>query len=220
MTVDRYAVDEDRLRAILVTHAHNDHCLGLKYVPARAVSHDGYRDPHVVDLCAPAPVVAVAEGLAGGTLASAEGDAPYRLRVTRAYERFETGPFAVTPLETGHARQGGQAGGECLGYLIEEEGRALAYILDSPPEPPRPTLDALLARRIDCLVFDCTFDGMPDPGAHSNVAALIAMHRRVRPRVTVASHVSHRCLDYRALRRALRPHGIVAGYDGLTVRVG
>jgi phosphoribosyl 1,2-cyclic phosphate phosphodiesterase len=215
MTFDSRAIDQDRLEAILVTHAHADHCLGLEYLSDRAVSRGGYLGPHVVDLCAPPSVLSFMQRVRGAEIAAVEGDSPFRLRIARAYEPFSVGPFAITPLETGH-----RAGGECLGYLIQEEGSTLAYMLDSPSQLPGRTLECLLARRIDCLVFDCTYDSRPDPGGHSDVEGLIAMHERLKPRLTVASHVSHRCLGHRALVRELRTHGVRAGFDGMVLRVG
>lgn len=213
--IDGCAVDQERLAGILLTHAHGDHCLGLEYLPDRAVSRNGYRDPHVVDLCAPPSVLSFAERLFGARIAAVEGDSPFRLRIARANEPLEVGPFAVTPLETGH-----RAGGECLGYVVEDAGRTLAYMLDSPSQLPDRTLEHLLARRIDCLVYDCTFESRADPGGHADVEGLVAMHERLKPRVTVASHVSHRCLDHRALARRLRRWGIRAGFDGMRLRVG
>lgn len=215
VTVDRRAVDQQRLEAILITHAHSDHCLGLDYLSEHAVSRGGYHDPRVVDLWAPPSVLAFLERVRGTRIEAVEGDSPFRLHTARAYEPFAVGSFAVTPLETGH-----RAGGECLGYLIQDQGCTLAYMLDSPAEPSDSTLQRLLACSIDCLVFDCTYASKSDPGGHSDIEGLIAMHRRLEPRLTVASHVSHRCLDHRALARTLRPHGIRAGFDGMVVRVG
>jgi phosphoribosyl 1,2-cyclic phosphate phosphodiesterase len=214
MTVDSRAVDQERLQAILVTHAHQDHSLGLDYLSDHAVSGGGYQDPHVVDLWAPPSVFAFVERVRGARIEAVPGDSVFRPRTAHALEPFEVGPFTVTPLETGH-----RAGGECLGYVIQEGSCTLAYMLDSPPQLPDRTLEHLLTLRIECLVFDCTYASRHDPGGHSDIEGLIAMHGRLKPGLTVASHISHRCLDHRALARTLRAHRIRAGFDGMVLRV-
>jgi phosphoribosyl 1,2-cyclic phosphate phosphodiesterase len=215
MTIDSRAVDQERLEAILITHAHQDHSLGLDTLSDHAVSGGGFQDPHVVDLWAPPSVFAFMERVRGARIEAVEGDSVFRPRTARALEPFAAASFTITPLETGH-----RAGGECLGYVIQEPSCTLAYMLDSPAQPPDRTLEHLLACRIDCLVFDCTYASSHDPGGHSDIEGLVAMHQRLQPGLTVASHISHRCLDHHALAQRLRPYGILPGFDGMVLRVG
>lgn len=83
------------------------------------------------------------------TLDAMRGAMEFRSAI--ANNTVETGPFRVTPIELPHP-QG------CLGYVIEAEGRRLAYCTDV--ELNADTLDPALARHlegVDALVLDAQY---------------------------------------------------------------
>jgi ribonuclease BN (tRNA processing enzyme) len=143
------------------------------------------------------------------------------VRVVESAREFSLGPFRVTPVETWHLRAAGAGDmrGRSFGYLIEDtDGKRLAYMVDSPAQLPDRTFELLSARRLDCLVFECTFARAPSPEQHTDLEGLRAVHQSLRPRLMIATHFSHQNLGHRELCRALSPQGIRAGFDGMRVK--
>ena len=223
MAWDGHRFDNEALLGILVTHRHEDHTLGLKYL--RDVDpKNGVLDPHPVQVWLPEEVAQAwfprrpdkAEAAARSAQRSA-----IDLRVPEAGRELFLGPFRVTPVETLHLQSDGEgdARGRSFGYLIEDDdGKRLAYMVDSPARLPDRTLELLSARRLDCLVFECTFArGQPGDG-HTDLDGLAAVHQLLQPRVMIATHFSHRNAGHRTLSRLLGPQGIRASYDGMRVK--
>lgn len=223
MAWDRYRLDEEKLAAILITHRHEDHTLGLKYL-IDAVPENGFRQARAMTAYLPANVLT-------GRLPGMDPKNDYPPEGRRgpfvefipvsAYRKITIGSCSVTPLETNHLRlhDDGKGGCETFGYLFEDsDGTRMAYMADAQTDLPDRTVEALSAR-LDCLIFECTFERLDPPVGHTDIQGLIRIGRRFSPRALIATHISHQNLGYRNLTDILAGEGIRVAYDGMRITV-
>jgi phosphoribosyl 1,2-cyclic phosphate phosphodiesterase len=211
------------LLAVLVTHRHEDHTLGLKFL-LEALPGNGYQRAHKLAVFMPRDVIT-------SRVRSLDPEGVYpedgfvgpvvSISPIEAYREFTVGPFRITPLETDHLKRGdGSYLGEAFGYLIEDsDGKRLAYMTDARAMPPERTMRALASGPLDCLVYECTYEEV-DPGlGHTSIEGIRAIVGNLNPRAAYATHISHRNLNHRELSKAFRGSPIRVAYDGLAVRV-
>jgi phosphoribosyl 1,2-cyclic phosphate phosphodiesterase len=218
MAWDRSGLDAEKLAAILISHRHQDHTLGLKYL-IDAVPRNGIHRAKSVTAYLPADVVTGRlQGLDPENHYPPEGrKGPFvEFRPVAACESLALGGCRVTSLETNHLRPDGRAaGGETLGYLFEDaDGARMAYMVDAPPVLPAKTVEFLSAAPLDCLIYECTFEG-PAAAGHTDIKNLVEIRRRFSPRMLVATHISHQNLNHRDLIKALAGERIRVAYDGM-----
>jgi phosphoribosyl 1,2-cyclic phosphate phosphodiesterase len=223
MAWDRSRLDDEKLAAILITHRHQDHTLGLKYL-IDAVPKNGFRQARAITAYLPAEVLT-------GRLRGMDPENEYPPEGRRgpfvefipveAYRTITLGSCRVTPLETNHLRPHGDenGGSETFGYLFEDaDGTRMAYMVDAQPDLPARTVEILSGARLDCLIFECTFERPGTPG-HTDIRSLIRIGRRFSPRALIATHISHQNLGHRELVNTLAAEGIRVAYDGMRIRV-
>jgi len=225
MAIDQYRIDYNRLLAVLITHYHNDHTLGLKYL-LEAKTDNGYQAANTVSLFLPRDVLdrlATRLFIDPPDLRGHPPECAFSLHPLAAYEEITVGPFAVLPLETNHLGNNpgpGRIEGATLGYLIRDGDRKkIAYLLDAPAELTERTYARLEEERIDCLVFDCTFEKTLPSGGHADLAGIRRVKERLKPLQAFASHISHRNLGHGELTGRLERWGIQVAYDGLSVTI-
>ena len=209
---DAGGFDQDALLGVLITHRHEDHTLGLKYL-ADAHPRNGVNDAHPIAAWMPKEVEEQWFGRSSPSAAIS-------LRPVVAAQPFEIGPFTVTPVETLHLRPDdpGDARGQSFGYVIDDsDGTRLAYMVDSPPRFSEETSRILGDRRLDCLVFECTFAQGPPVSQHTDLEGLQAIRRSLDPRIMIATHISHMNKGHRELKKLLAPRRIKVAFDGMQV---
>jgi phosphoribosyl 1,2-cyclic phosphate phosphodiesterase len=225
MAWDRYRLDQDKLAAILITHRHEDHTLGLKYL-IDAIPENGFRQARTTTVYFPVDVLT-------GRLHQMDpkGDYPPEGRrgpfveflPVKAYQTITLGSCKVTPLETNHQPLHGDGiGGGCetFGYLFDDsDGTRLAYMVDAQMDLPDRTAEVLSNARLDCLIFECTFERLEPPIGHTDIQSLIRIRQRFSPRVLIATHISHQNLSHRDLVKVLAGEGIRVAYDGMRIKV-
>ena len=225
MAWDRYRLDQDKLTAILITHRHEDHTLGLKYL-IDAIPENGFRQARTMTVYFPVDVLA-------GRLHQLDPKSDYppegrqgafiEFLPVKAYQTITLGSCKVTPLETNHqSRHGDGIGGGCetFGYLFDDsDGTRLAYMVDAQMDLPDRTAEVLSSARLDCLIFECTFERLAPPIGHTDIQSLIRIGQRFSPRVLIATHISHQNLGHRDLVKVLAGEGIRVAYDGMRMKV-
>jgi phosphoribosyl 1,2-cyclic phosphate phosphodiesterase len=225
MAWDRSRLDDEKLAAILITHRHQDHTLGIKYL-LDAVPKNGFRQARAITAYLPADVLT-------GRLRGMDRENGYPLEGRQgpfvaftpieAYRPITLGACRVTSLETNHLQPqgaGNDEGSETFGYLFEDaDGTRMAYMVDAQADLPPRTDEILSAARLDCLIYECTFERLDPPIGHTDIPGLIQIGQRFSPRALIATHISHQNLGHRELVDALAGQGIRVSYDGMRFKV-
>lgn len=189
-----------RVDAVLFTHAHADHILGL----------DDIRRFNTLQK-AVIPVYSVLEVMQEVRRVFAYIGRPVQPGLYRPQVDFcvASGPFrvgdvAVTALDVEHGD------GRTVGFLLEREGKRIGYFPDchSMPAATRVAL-----QDVDVLVLD-TLRHRPHP-THLSVSESVELARALGARQTYLMHLCHD-LDHARLEAELPP-GIAVAYDGLRV---
>jgi len=194
------AADTNRLTAVIVTHAHGDHC-------------------HGIDELRP-----VSQAMEGPVAMYARADVLDELRLRFAYA-FEQSDFyrpVVEGREIADEMTVGTATIRCvdqphggptsLGLRFDEDGASIVYATDFSEL----TADmAALYEGTDVWVADC-LTRTPHP-THMNLDALLGMARELRVGQVYLTHMGNG-LDYRTLVSEL-PDWAAPAYDGLEVEL-
>ncbi len=217
-------IDDSKINSVLITHRHEDHTLGLRYL-FHGSERKGFRVDSPVQLYIPATALAgISRKLLSEKKESVFTSREGYYNITRVNDltSFECGEWIITPVETGHlsVKDRESTGLESFGYIIKEKGGAtFVYLLDAAVSLPVKTLALLETLKIDCLVGDCTYEKTTLNSGHMDIDSLINLKNKLNPSRTIASHISHMNLGYKKLKKRLKKHSIELAYDGMELRI-
>ncbi|WP_212626863.1 phosphonate metabolism protein PhnP [Pseudomonas sp. PP3] len=177
---------------ILQTHYHADHAQGLLHLrwgQGLVIPVHGPADP---------------EGLADLY------KHPGILDFSQPFDSFETRSFGtlnVTALPLQHSKP-------TFGYLLEGDGRRIAYLTDTVGLPPDTT--AWLQRQaLDLLVLDCSMPPQPQaPRNHNDLNLALQCIEELKPESAVLTHVGHTFDAWLMAHRGALPGNVSVGFDG------
>jgi len=192
------AYDLDRVDAILFTHCHADHVMGLDDVRRFNVLQQAaipcYGDPRTLK--------ELRRTFAYIFDAADEGGGIPRLHLYPVGGPFSIGDETFTPVPVWHGRR------EILGFRV----RNFAYLTDCSgiPDASWPLLQGIDTLAIDALRH------RPHP-THFTVEQALAVAARLGPRRTWLTHICHDLPH--ATTNASLPPGVEMAYDGLRIDI-
>jgi phosphoribosyl 1,2-cyclic phosphate phosphodiesterase len=147
---------------------------------------------------------------------------PFEIVETQKLKTFEHAGYRITPFEANH-----KPDEQTHNLLVERDGRKLLYATDTGIYWDE-TFEALAGREIDLLVIECA-DGLreSDYEGHLNVEQCAQVVERLRAeralkagaRVVTTHHSVLGKARHCDLERALAPHKMEPGWDGMRITV-
>ncbi len=192
----------DRVDAVLYTHAHADHVMGLddlrRFCDFREEALPIYGSKKTIERLEHLFDYAFKPSVFSGyvRLVSHVVDSPFSL-----------GDLLITPLPLPHGK------GETYGYLFLRNGKKiLAYVNDCHEVPP---LIKEQIKEVEILIIDGLRDE-PHP-THLTIAQAITVGREVKAGQIFLTHLTHQKTHVE--RTAELPSGVSLAYDGLKLEL-
>jgi adenosylcobinamide kinase/adenosylcobinamide-phosphate guanylyltransferase len=204
---ERSGADLSRLRHVLLTHQHPDHCS-----PAFLLFRSWVADGEPLDVVGPAEVVEACRMWVAP-------DSPVVFRAVSPGDRVRLGEYDVRVLAAAHG-----APGSSVLYDVTAPGGRLLYATDTGPLPAV-TLEEVRGAAFDVVLMEETFGDWTDHDTdHLDLTSFAAQLRRLRavgavtPATTVtAVHLSHHNPPTAELARRLAAWGAGVVDDGTRV---
>lgn len=145
---------------------------------------------------------------------------PFEIHMTESFQTLEHDGYKVTPVRAKHKESE-----DAHNFLFECTGSTLMYATDTGVWPEE-TWEFLQGWKLDTLVIECTEGFVHTPyNGHLDVKDLLLVVERLQSMgvvhsetVMATTHHSHNGdATHAELEEALGPHGILVGYDGMTL---
>jgi phosphoribosyl 1,2-cyclic phosphate phosphodiesterase len=190
-----------RLDAVLLTHTHADHILGLDdlraFTERQVTRMPIYGSTETIGRIAEIFPYACTEK------PSWPGLPQFELRAVEAGREFEIGNLKFRPLPVPHGSM------TVFGFAIAD---AAAYVTDCNTVPPQ-VIEQL--RGVPVLVLDA-LRHRPHP-THLTIDEALRAIEQIRPKLALLTHMSHD-VDHRATEKTLPPNVRLA-YDGMQIEI-
>ncbi len=147
---------------------------------------------------------------------------PFELFMTKSFEPFEHGGYKISPIRAMHKEDE-----DAHNLIFQAAGQTFLYGTDTGIWE-EPTWEYLQDFSLDLLVIECTEGFVQTPySGHLDIKDCLAVLERLRKQGTihdktriVTTHHSHNGdATHEELERALNPHGVEIGYDGMRIEI-
>lgn len=219
MHVLNYGLDLNKVKSLLITHAHEDHL----YVEDLANRQDGYcpvRAPHILEVYGNDAVKAKYDECAAIPYNKSLPQVVAINEITE-YKSCEIGGYTVYPMLADHNQNE-----KCFIYLIvDSTGKTLLYAHDTGYLRDD-VWEFLKGFKLDAVSLDCNHGKEEASRNHMGMDCckrvkerLIAEGYTKDDTIFVLNHFSHNCryLDHDEIVRAASPYGFLVSYDGFSV---
>lgn len=215
----QYGFDLSRVKTVLFTHSHMDHCAPADFVLRGAPYAQNMVAP-ALDIYGNADVLDVFAEQTRRELRPTIAPT-LRLHLTKPYDTFAIDDYTVTALPACHNKNQ-----VCLVYLIQAGGKAFLQLNDTGVLPDE-VFDRLAARNVhlDAVAFDCTYGNERRGAGARHMGLLDAVDTREQLRARnlvdgntqyILTHISHNAgLSHAALVDLAAPLNFTVAYDGL-----
>ena len=212
MQAIRDKIEPREWTSIFFTHTHDDH---FTYQELQ------YMLFPFTDLeFAPATIYGNANVLSG--ISDFYQDWPFELVEIKSFETFDHAEYKITPISAYHRPEE-----DCVNYIYQNSGKSLLYGTDTGYWREQ-TWEFLKDFKLDGLVIECTEGRVPTTyQGHMDCQEVMQTVERLRNMgvlsnhsTVVTTHHSHvGDLTHNELEEVLSPHGILVGYDGLSLSI-
>ena len=206
-------VEGDKIKTLLITHSHGDHCYPTELFLRTPPYAHGMREKTLKVFCGRGAYDKI---LAGG--------APQNVEITKvsAFDSFMADGYKITALPARHAQ-----GDDALFYIIEGE-KTMLYAHDTGYFYPE-VFDFIAERgfKFDLATFDCTNVDIKisDEGSHmgiDNIERVIVKLYEIgaidESTVKIINHFSHNAAPLQhVLEARVEGKGWLVSYDGMSV---
>lgn len=209
----KYGLDVSRLKAVLITHTHQDHfspqvlsynCSSFSENPVRL---EFFMSPYAAQMMRETRY---------------EKECFWQnVGVTEVepYKQYGFESYRITPIEASHNQP------QSLFYLIEHGGSSLLYATDTGAILPGAE-EFLAGKRLDIVCLDATSGkNHGKPHRHLGFEDIIGIKQKLTEKgccgegtLFLATHFTHFIgMLHEEIEEYFRPYGIIPAYDGLTV---
>ncbi|HML48596.1 MAG TPA: MBL fold metallo-hydrolase [Clostridia bacterium] len=211
-------LDLTRVEHIVFTHSHSDHLYPpdlIKIIPPFGL-HDRTEPLHLYGN------ERVGKALEDNGIASPKAAAYLRFHPLEAFQSYDIGGYAVTPLPANHDPHQ-----VCLLYVIQRAGKTLLYGHDTGL-PSEETWEGLARFRFDGVILDCTTGGTACPYfTHMGVPENRVVRQRMLDQGMAGTdtaffltHFAHSCGPYvDSMAKLAAENGFIAAYDGFVAEI-
>lgn len=210
---DRLGLRASEWTHVFFTHSHDDH-----YAPREFQ----YLFPPFLPLEHTKPLIYGNAAIVDGFIGQFDHSKELERFLMRSFVSIDVEDYRVTPLRAYH-----KLDEDSLNLIFECDGRSILYGTDTGIYQEE-TWEFLTGRKLDCVILDCT-DGMvpSEYWGHLSCEQVLIVADRMRAIGAVhertifcsTHHGSGGDATHEELERFFAPHGVVVGYDGLTLEV-
>ena len=210
----RTGLDKEPVHAIMITHWHFEHWIGLvelhawdrKGISSYKPNFDVFMNKYTFseyEKILPALIDSTNPWL----------QTRYKIHKVQPGDMFEIGKIGTMVVELEHSLPS-------VGFIFKVNKRRIAYLVDSSSAFPRKTIDNV-KECADILILDNTWEKTEGSG-HMDITQAVEFVNKIAPRIAFATHIGHKNLPHEKLDKTLRikTNGILkAAHDGLKVDI-
>lgn len=218
----KYKLDLSKVKYVLITHAHMDHCYPQEFCMRGAPFAYGLSSENIEVFCDST----VRDMFLNDTAREIRPEIAETVQVTvmRPYSAQHRGDVEIAAFPAAHT-----VGEQCLVYAVSRGGKRVALLNDTG------VLDGRVFEGmkdsggvLDCAAFDCTYGAKRHgKGRHMGLYDVVDQCETMKKcglitdaTKIIVTHFSHNTdLDFDGMQKAAEPFGIIVAYDGMELNV-